>query len=115
MNFEQINAARKVAASVRAAREADREKVLATYPNLRLTTAHALHGGAYDEKGGESFVIALEPLEMGMEPFVAVYDVMIERQGIDRAARYDDDKKHVGLDLHRGLGLFAPDTLIAWR
>jgi hypothetical protein len=44
-----------------------------------------------------------------------VYDVMIERQGIDRAARYDDDKKHVGLDLHRGLGLFAPDTLIAWK
>ena len=126
MNFEQINAARKVAANVRAAREADRAKVLAVYPNLRLTSAVQYHAvgagaggdaeaGAHIDAGREPYLIALEPLEFGMEPFVAVHDVMIDRQALDKAGKWNDEKRHVGLDLHRGLGLFAPDTLIAWK
>jgi hypothetical protein len=126
MNFEQINAARSLAAKVRAAREADRAKVLATYPNIRLTSAVQYHAvgagvggdteaGAHIDAGREPHLIALDALEMGMEPFVAVHDVMIDRRALNKAGKWNDEQRHVGLDLHRGLGLFAPDTLIAWR
>jgi hypothetical protein len=74
------------------AREADRQEVLGTYSNLRLTTAAQLdspRAREYAAAGFEPYLITLKAIHCHMWPFNLLH----------RIAR----------------GTYAPDSLVVWR
>jgi hypothetical protein len=125
MNITQINEARALATRVGAAREEQRQTIALQFPSVPMTTAQQYHAstfpghenevGALIDSGKEPYLILNEALEFGTHPFLAVYDIMIERQSVSggKQGRYYNVLA-VGLDLHEGLALFDPHTLIAW-
>lgn len=125
MNIIQINAARALATRVGAAREDSRQIIVRQFPNVPMTTAQQYHVstcpgqdnevGPLIDSGKEPYLILNEALEFGTHPFLAVYDIMIERQSVSGGKQgKSSNVLAVGLDLHEGLALFDPSTLIAW-
>ena len=54
--------------------------------------------------GREPYLVSRDAVEMGVYPFITVYDADIEKQG---------DK--VGITTAKNTYWLAPDTLLAWR
>ena len=77
---------------------------LAEYQNAGDTTEEENNASMHINAGREPYLVSRDAVEMGVYPFITVYDADIEKQG---------DK--VGITTAKNTYWLAPDTLLAWR